>query len=187
MKRHKVLELVLDDKRLIRKDDKGKSLAYFCLRKPVAVNRGVIRELKRVSERLKQNVRLCLHENAQSSFHSMIICERKGKYYRPHKHLTKGESFHILEGTLGVVCFYPDGRILDACVLTAKDNPVYRVGEAMYHCVLPLSKIVIYHESKPGPFLGDKDSIFPSWAPCAGANREKIFVKGLKRAMKKQG
>ena len=28
---------------------------------------------------------------------------------------------------------------------------------------MPLSKYVIYHESKPGPFLKKNDSIFPKW------------------------
>jgi len=42
---------------------------------------------------------------------------------------------------------------------------VYRVGARMYHAVLPLTPWVIYHESKPGPFLGEADCVYPAWAP----------------------
>ena len=30
--------------------------------------------------------------------------------------------------------------------------------------MVPLTKYVIYHESKIGPFLKKRDSIFPAWA-----------------------
>jgi hypothetical protein len=35
----------------------------------------------------------------------------------------------------------------------------------MYHAVMPVTQQVIYHESKPGPFTGVGDSLFPAWAP----------------------
>ena len=35
---------------------------------------------------------------------------------------------------------------------------------------MPVTDVVIYHENKPGPFLGDDDSIFPDWAPDGGGN-----------------
>ena len=39
--------------------------------------------------------------------HNMIIFERKGKYYRPHKHEDKGETFQIINGDI-----YLNGQIL---------------------------------------------------------------------------
>ena len=51
----------------------------------------------------------------------------------------------------------------------------------MYHAVMPLSDLVIYHESKPGPFTGEGDSIYPSWAPDE-SNENKV-VKLQKKMM----
>jgi hypothetical protein len=30
---------------------------------------------------------------------------------------------------------------------------------------VPMTGAAIYHESKPGPFLGDADRMFATWAP----------------------
>ena len=96
----------------------------------------------------------------------MVILERRGKYYRPHKHLEKGEAFHVIEGRFGIFTFDEGGAIQEACILQSGD--ILRVGPDMYHAVMPLTDIVIYHENKPGPFLGSKDSIYPDWAPDGG-------------------
>ena len=147
-------------------DESGRSVGFFCQNKPVKVDIGLIESLKTASENINhQNVRLCLHENPDSLFHEMIILERRGKYYRPHKHISKGESYHIIEGSLAVFIFEHDGTLIDTSVLEPHGNLIYRIGPDMYHAILPLSDVIIYHESKPGPFLREQDSIFPDWAP----------------------
>ena len=143
----------------------GKSPAFFCKKFPIKVKRDLLRELEKMSTDLDENVRLCMHTSPDSPFHDMLIVERQGKYYPPHKHLTKGESFHIIEGQLAVFSFDDSGNIIDSCVLTNSEHFIYKVGVDMFHAVMPMSDVVVYHESKPGPFLGDKDSITPDWAP----------------------
>jgi len=147
-------------------DEGGRSLGFFCQKKPVRVDGDLIQELKNVSARLDgKNLRLCLHESPDAAFHEMIILEHRSNYYRPHKHLVKGESYHIMEGSQGVFIFDEDGAVLDACVLEPQGNCIYRVGPNMYHAVMPLTDLIIYHESKPGPFVREGDSVFPYWAP----------------------
>lgn len=161
-----ISEIALTDANSVSVDNGAKSIAYFCRRKPVKATRKLIEELKEISRGCgNKNVRLCLHENPQAQAHDMIILEKKGKYYPPHKHLEKGESFHIIEGKMGVFIFAESGSVIDASILSPDDNFIYRVGVNMYHAVMPLSDLVVYHEAKPGPFLGEKDSIYPSWAP----------------------
>lgn len=158
--------IALDDPEAVWVDEGARSLAYFCRKKPVRVNVALIAELKEIVASLgDKNVRLCLHDSPDAKFHDMIILERKAKYYRPHKHLTKGESYHIIEGSMAAFVFDDNGRVTDACLLEPHGNFVYRVGVNTYHAVMPLSNMVIYHESKPGPFLGEGDSVYPAWAP----------------------
>ena len=57
------------------------------------------------------------------------------------------------------------GQVIDANVLDSSSVFLYRVGGNTYHLAVPLSELLIYHESKPGPFLHDNDSVFPLWAP----------------------
>lgn len=156
----------LHDSESVWLNQEGRSLGYFCLKKPVNVNAELLAELKQISSDLGgKNIRLCLHENPDSAFHDMIILERKENYYRPHKHILKGESYHIIEGSQGVVVFDDSGLVIDSCKLEPGSNIIYRVGSDMYHTVIPLSDLVVYHESKPGPFLPSHDSVFPDWAP----------------------
>lgn len=160
--------VILSDSNCVWQDKGAKSISFFCIKKPVKVDKKLILELKVVARSAgDKNVRLCLHEGPDSPFHNMIILEYPGKYYPPHKHLTKGETFHIIEGRMAVFTFNEDGSVIDNGILDDKENLIYRIGINMYHAVMPLSCPVIYHESKTGPFISNKDSIFPVWAPPA--------------------
>lgn len=166
----------------VRIDEGGRAIGFFCQKRPVHVNAEIVSELKKAADRYQKNVRLCLHDGPDAAFHEMVILERQGKYYRPHKHLEKGESYHILEGMMGAFAFDDQGQVRDACVLKPDGNFIYRVEVNMYHAVMPLSEEIIYHESKPGPFLGDNDSIFPDWAPDGTDEQETVaYVQKLKQ------
>lgn len=142
----------------------ARAVTYFCKRLPVRVDARLVDELRELSNRHDgQNVRICLHSAPEVEHHDMVILEHPGRYYRPHKHIRKGETFHIIAGRLGVLIFEEDGTVVEACDLGPGD--ILRVGINMFHMVHPVTDPVIYHESNPGPFLGDANSVFPDWAP----------------------
>jgi len=148
----------------ITEDSRAKSISFFCKRRPVLINKDVIAEMKAISKmRGNKNIRVCLHDSPKSKHHDMIILEHGNILYPPHKHLYKGEAFHVIEGILSVFAFDSKGGIIDCVKLQPSD--IYRVEVGMFHAVLPISDIVIYHENKPGPFLGNGDSVFPDWIP----------------------
>ena len=164
----------LMNERDVRIDKTGRSIGIFCRSLPASVGHTLIDGLKELSDlNGGVNVRLCLHSSPEAVFHSMIILENRGGYYRPHRHQDKGECFHIIEGELAVFAFDDQGNIIDACKLAPDANFIYRVEVNMVHAVLPLTDRVVYHESKLGPFLGDKDSIFPEWS-CDGSDSETL-------------
>jgi len=158
--------IILNDPDSVWIDECGVTPGYFCLQKPVRVDRDLIDKLKQISvDRGHQNMRLCLHENADASFHDMIILEYQNVYNRPHKHASKGETYHMIEGTQGLFIFDQNGTVTDACKLDPDGNFMFRVDSDMYHMVMPVSELVIYHEARLGPFKRDTDSIFADWAP----------------------
>ena len=158
------ISLLHPDPAKIREDKSAKTVAFFCKERPVRIDAATVAELKAVAAvRGGANVRICLHEGPEAEHHDMIILEHQGKYYRPHKHIEKGETFHIIEGEMGIFAFDEGGAVTDCCTLGPGD--VYRIAVGMYHTLLPRTEQVIYHENKPGPFLGDGDSIYPDWAP----------------------
>ena len=156
---------ILDiDPEKVREDKNAKSASFFCLQRPVLVNNALITEMKQISfQRENCNVRVCLHESPEDDHHDMVVLEYGDKYYSPHKHKRKGECFHVIVGKLGLIAFETSGEIIDSTVLS--EGELYRVAAGMYHAVLPLTDHVVYHESKPGPFSGEGDSIYPKWAP----------------------
>ena len=148
-------------------DDGTRSIAYFCKNRPIFVDHRLIGDLKEVanSQGNNKNVRLCLHESPDDAFHEMIILERKQGYYRPHKHSSKGESYHIIEGRMAAFVFDEDGMVTESYLLDDNNPSIYRIDKNIFHSIMPLTEWVIYHEAKPGPFLGEGDSIFAKWAP----------------------
>lgn len=111
--------------------------------------------------------RLCAHPNNESSLHEMLIALAKKTYVRPHKHVGKSESFHIIEGNLKVVIFDEQGNVWK--VINMGDYRLggmfyYRLSEAYFHTVIPLSDFVVFHEVTNGPFKRE-DTIYAEWAP----------------------
>ena len=156
------------DSDAVRRDPNAKTLSFFCTEEVVCVDESLVEELMSVSEANGGgNARLCLHASPEADFHEMIILERAGHYCRPHRHAEKGESCHVIRGRIAVFVFEPDGTV-ERCIMLDESNSIMsRIGPNRFHSVLPLNNTIIYHKTKPGPFLGDRDSILADWAPAA--------------------
>ncbi len=132
----------------------------------------------------RKRVRLCAHPSTEDSLHEMLIVHQNGNYVPPHKHPGKSESFHIIEGTLQVVIFNDDGTIYDVLTLSSsmmeKCFIYYRLSKSLYHTVIPVSDIVVFHETTNGPFYRE-DMVFPEWAPTEDEsdNTIRIYMKKL--------
>jgi len=157
---------------LLKEDKKAKSKSFFLKKKIGIFDSSLLKFIESDYKKYKKDLRLCLHENSKSNHHDMIILQQKKNFYIPHKHLNKGETYHIIKGQMGCVLFNSKGKIKYKCKLNKND--VFRVPKNTFHTMLPLTKYVIYHESKVGPFLKKNDSIFYSWTKKFKNNRNEI-------------
>jgi cupin fold WbuC family metalloprotein len=149
-----------------RKDVGARSLSYYATDPTVGVSETLLNTLIEESERNGNcNARICLHTSPESNFHEMIILEREGYYFPPHKHTNKAQSCNILRGEAAVFVFDDEGNVKRKSVLGRDGNIIFRIGEERYHLTLPLTPFIIYHEGKPGPFEREGDSIYAKWAP----------------------
>lgn len=115
----------------------------------------------------RTRVRLCAHRDLQDRVHEMLIVFRKGTYVRPHKHLDKTESFHVVEGTADLVLFKDDGAIAQVRKLgdPASGASFFLRNEATgYHTLVVRSEYFVFHETTNGPFNRD-GSVPAPWAP----------------------
>jgi len=147
--------------------DKGaRSLSYYCTETAVGIDQEVIDQLLEVSvQNGNCDARISLHTSPDDNFHEMIILQHRGRYFRPHRHTNKGESCHIIRGTVAFFVFNDDGSIAESSVVGENGGMLFRSGPDLWHTVIPISDYAVYHESKPGPYLNQNDSIYPDWAP----------------------
>lgn len=132
----------------------------------------------------RKRIRLCAHRDIEDKIHEMLIMLTKDTYVRPHKHLGKSESFHVIEGSLDVVVFDDEGNIIEVVRMGdyfSGRKFYYRLSEPYYHIPLVSSDYVIFHETTNGPFRKE-DTIFAPWAPEESDNiAVKEFRKQLER------
>ena len=65
----------------------------------------------------KKDIRICMHKKSLDKHHDMIILQQKKNFYLPHKHLRKGETYHIIKGRMVCVLFNNNGKVKSKCVL----------------------------------------------------------------------
>jgi len=147
-----------------REDKSAKSITFFSIKKPSSISKELIEELKRISkENGKKNARFCLHENPEAPLHDMIILEYRDKKCRkPHKHLEKNETLHMIEGKMIALFFDDEGKLMKRETLNSEDNFAYHTPIGVYHVWLPLTEYVVYREIKQGPFK-QEDNISPEF------------------------
>ncbi len=127
-----------------------------------------IESFKQLSSRNpRERIRLCTHLDQADSLHEMLIVHEKSAYVRPHKHLGKSESTHIIEGLVDVVLFDDDGRI--ERVISMGDYAsgktfYYRMATPIFHTLIIRSDVLVFHETTNGPF-DRSTTIFAPWAP----------------------
>jgi cupin fold WbuC family metalloprotein len=117
----------------------------------------------------RQQSRLCTHINEDDNVHEMIIVHKKDMYVRPHKHINKMESLHIIEGEVDLVLFDENGVVKEVITLgdyRSGHTFYFRFNHAVFHTVIIKSDIAIFHEVTKGPFVRS-ENIYAQWAPLA--------------------
>ena len=112
--------------------------------------------------------RICAHGDNEDAIHEMVIAISSSSYIRPHRHIGKSESFHIVDGCVDVVMFDDDGGITDVIELGDRNsgrNFFYRLSESRFHTLVSRTDVLVIHEVTNGPFDRDR-TIFAPFAPA---------------------
>ncbi len=134
----------------------------------VSLGPAVIADLKRrAASTPRRRCRVCAHPDPADPLHEMLIVLDGSTYVRPHKHLGKSESFHVVEGAADIVTFDDDGEISEVIELgdyASGRRFYYRLNVPRYHTVLVRSEALVVHETTNGPFVAE-DVVNAPWAP----------------------
>ncbi len=134
----------------------------------VTIERKIVDSLKgKAAKNKRKRMRLCAHKSTEDSLHEMFIVLHKDAYIRPHKHVGKAESFHIVEGRVDVILFDDKGmvnKIIHMDEYASGKTFYYRIDAFVYHTLIVRSDVLVFHETTTGPF-NREDSDFASWSP----------------------
>jgi cupin fold WbuC family metalloprotein len=137
----------------------------------VTVSRGQIGELVAAARsNPRARIRLCAHRAPGDALHDMLIVHGRSAYVRPHRHLDRAESFHVIDGRADLVLFDEGGTVSEVIALGDFASGLaffYRMSDPTYHTLLIRSDVLVFHEATTGPFKPGGTSFAP-WAPADG-------------------
>lgn len=119
------------------------------------------------SANARKRARLCAHRSVDDSLHEMLIVHHRGVYVRPHKHLGKAESVHVVSGAFDMVVFDEDGSVVRVVPMGEFQSGrcfYFRMSEPFYHTLLIRSEVLVFHETTSGPFRRE-ETVFGPWSP----------------------
>jgi cupin fold WbuC family metalloprotein len=135
----------------------------------------------------RQRIRLCTHNNEANLLHEMLIVHDFGTYVRPHKHIGKSESIHIIEGLVDLVIFDNDGTVCRTVRLGdyASGHLFYfRMEAPIFHTLIIRSATLVFHETTNGPF-DRAETIFAPWSPIETDDLSVVeFIGNLEKKIK---
>ena len=167
----------------LKEDKKAKTTSFFLNSRKEFFSNKHINFLLKYYKKNQKDIRICLHKGRSDNHHDMIILQQKKNFYKPHKHLRKGKTFHMVRGKMIIVVFANNGKI-SSCSLLKKED-IYRMPMNKFYTMIPISKFVIYQESKVGPFLKKRDSIFPKWLKKFDKKKEiDLFNSHVKKILR---
>jgi cupin fold WbuC family metalloprotein len=148
---------IFENKKIFLIDHKGKSVAIFFKIDFPEIKSSYIKDLINFSKQKKNiDVRICMHKNRNLKIQNMINLVHKKKKYLFHKHKSKEEVYHVIKGEMKIEYIF-NSKLKG--VKLNKNSPIFRMDKNIFHRIKPLSKYVIFHEIRQGPFSGS-DSIF---------------------------
>jgi cupin fold WbuC family metalloprotein len=146
----------------------SKTTAFTHTDQIILVDDLTIRKLKHAVLRDPlRRARLCLHRSTSDAVQEMIVVMHKDTYVRPHRHIGRTESVHIMEGRGTVIFFNASGKPVRSITLTTDGNKgvfVYRLSYPRWHMFVPLTEFVVVHEVISGPHL-KSGSESAAWSP----------------------
>ena len=134
----------------------------------------------------RKRARICTHRSNDDALHEMLIAISATSYIHPHKHASKVESFHIIEGLVDVVVFDDAGGIVDVVELgdvSTGKNFYYRLSDSLFHTLLIHSDFLIVHEVTNGPFVANETVLAPFAPPESRYDEALAYIAGVGRAV----
>jgi cupin fold WbuC family metalloprotein len=124
-----------------------------------------------------------IHPTPADPVQRFVVVALGESYFRPHRHVLRGELAVLLRGRIDVLVFSAGGRVLSRHAVGA-DTPslAYETPPATWHTLVPAADGCAFLEVKQGPYDPATASEFAPWAPAEGSATVPAFLAWLRRA-----
>ncbi len=150
-------------KKWIRESDE----VFFCSNMLEFVDQDVVASLKeKARETPRRRARLCLHVDPDQALHQMLIVHPADAYVRPHMHLSRDETFQIVEGRATLFIFDEKGRWREQTMGQIESGKPFMtlIPKGVFHAIRIESPVLVFLESTCGPF-NKADLVEAPWSP----------------------
>jgi dTDP-4-dehydrorhamnose reductase len=156
--------------KLIKRDDLSEVVdgVYYSSYSLPLVDAELIAFLKQAAAKSTlRRARFCAHLSPGDKQHDMLIVSHRESYVMPHRHMTKSETFLILEGFAEIIFFGESGEVEKIVKMgpPSSGRPFfYRMPPRKFHSISIETELLVFVENTTGPFdLGDREHA--AWAP----------------------
>ena len=145
------------------------------------VNHEMIERIKHESLKSSRHMaRLLMHLSHEDKVQEMLIAMQRECVVTPNRSVGKSESLQIIEGRLLLVIFDENGNIVkqeEMAPFGSNSPTIYRLNSAPWHTMIPITEMVVVHETLQGPFENSTEPL-PNWVP-SNADNMKYFMQEI--------
>jgi len=137
-----------------------------------------IKDEARKSSRLI--ARLLMHLSHEDPVQEMLIAMCRDCVVVPNRAVGQSESLQVVEGEMLLILFAENGEVIQHVEMGSPGSSkafLYRFASTPWHTMIPLTDMVVVHESLQGPFKKSSESL-PEWVPT-DADGMKHFLKEI--------
>jgi cupin fold WbuC family metalloprotein len=111
--------------------------------------------------------RLLMHLSHEDPVQEMLIAMCRGCAVAPNRALGRSESLQVVEGEIMLIMFDENGEVIQRVEMGSPGSDkafLYRFTSTPWHTMVPLTEMVMVHETLQGPFVQSSETP-PEWIP----------------------
>jgi len=145
------------------------------------INNNLIEQLiEEASQSQRHMARLLMHFDHKDPVQEMLIAMDRNCAVMPNCSVGRSESLQVVQGELLLVIFDDNGNVVKRIEMGPAGSDkvfLYRLSSTPWHTMIPLTKMVVVHETLQGPFKQSSEPL-PDWIP-GDSDSLKQFLKEI--------
>jgi cupin fold WbuC family metalloprotein len=132
----------------------------------IFVNHEVVERIKGEARKSSRLIaRLLMHLSHEDPVQEMLIALCRGCTVVPNRTIGRSESLQVVEGEMLLIMFTENGKVIQRVEMGSAQSSkafMYRFSSTPWHTIVPITDMVVVHESLQGPFAKSSEPQ-PEW------------------------